>query len=266
MSSFLDQSRILITGASSGIGRALAIELAPYAKRIILVARRLENLKALEFDLLKKYPHLQVQCIACDLTKISNMDEMLREAGEVDVLVNNAGMGDMGLFASSDWKKLEQMLQLNVTALTYLTRRLIEPMMQRKSGGILNVGSTAGFQSIPAFGTYCGTKSYVNAFSEALRAEVKHYGITVTQLCPGPVATEFEAVAKRSNDFDLPKIMEISAEDCAKQAVSAFKYGQAVVIPGFLPKAMIASNKIVPMPFFRWVTNRMARRMKSYEK
>jgi short-subunit dehydrogenase len=266
MSSLLKQSQILITGASSGIGRALAFELGSHAKKITLVARRKDLLDSLKTELLGRYPQLKVETIACDLTKTAQIDQMLSQVGDVDVLINNAGMGDMGLFASSDWSKLEQMLQLNIVALTYLTRKLVEPMLERKRGGILMVGSTAGFQSIPAFGTYCGTKSYVNAFSEALRAETKHYGITVSQLCPGPVATEFEAVAKRSNDFDLPKFMEISAQECARQAIRGFLHGKAVIIPGFLPKVMISLNKIIPIFLYRAVTEQMAKKMKSYEK
>jgi uncharacterized protein len=254
----------LITGASSGIGYAMALELGTMAKKIVLVARRNDQLRDLKNQLLRINPKLEILALPCDLTNLQETDKMLSLAGPIDILINNAGMGDMGLFASSEWPKLQQMLTLNVISLTYLTSKLLPHMLQQKKGGILMVGSTAGLQTIPAFGTYSGTKFYVNGFTEALRSEVRHHGVVVTQLCPGPVATEFEQVAKRNDDFKLPKFLEISAQQCAHEALQGFAAGRAVVIPGKLTKTMMFAQKLLPLWLARFTMEWMARRMKSY--
>src|SRR5262249_24103418 len=121
-----------------------------------------------------------------------------REGAAVDVLINNAGFGDYGLFEGSDWSKIERMLELNVVSLTFLLNRLIPPMTKRGFGAILNVGSVAGMVPSPGMGSYAATKAYVNHLSEGLRAELAGTGVSVTALCPGPVATEFQEVAGRS--------------------------------------------------------------------
>jgi uncharacterized protein len=249
----IDDSVILITGASSGIGQEFARQLAFKAKALILVARRRDRLEALKDELLKRHTGLAVSVLTCDLTDLKAIDGMLaqavREHGFIDILINNAGFGDIGFFERSSWPKLEAMIQTNIVALTYLTRKLVEPMVERKRGGILMVSSSAGLQSLPLFGVYSGTKHYVTAFSEALRAELSPVGIVVTLLCPGPVATEFEQVAAPDSKPRVPKFVELSAERCARIAINGFTKGRAMIIPGAGIRILMLLQGMTP----RWV-------------
>lgn len=260
----LHQATVLITGASSGIGAAIAKELAPQVGALILIARREERLLALKPELKHINSNLKVLTIPCDVTDHRQVDAMLArvslELGAVDILINNAGMGDIGFFASSDWPKLEQMIHLNILSLTYLTRKLVGPMITRRQGGILMVGSTAGLQATPTLGTYSATKYYVNGFTQALRAELKSSNITVTQLCPGPVATEFLSLAQ-GNQPPMPhKFFEISAEQCAHEAVEGFKKGRAVIIPGRIPRLILFIHSLMPQICVRYVLGIVAAR------
>lgn len=254
----IDDTSILVTGASSGIGLELAKQFAPRAKKLILVARREDRLLQLKQELQKRFPRLEVLVLPCDLADQKQIDEMLTKAGDVDILVNNAGFGDIGYFASSDWTKINQMIQVNVTALTYLTRRLIGPMMERGRGGVMMVSSSSAFQTLPGFGAYSATKYYVDGLTEALRAEVVHSGVVITQLCPGPVATEFTDVAKREYEFLAPKFLRISAEKCARNGIRAFEKGKTLHIPALRQRLMVLSAEIVPRCVFRWIMARLA--------
>ncbi|MCZ7587035.1 MAG: SDR family oxidoreductase [Deltaproteobacteria bacterium] len=191
----IDGGTVLITGASSGIGLAIAKQLAGRAKALVLVARRRERLEALADELRAAHGGLRVFVHACDLSDRSALDplvdEVERETGGVDILVNNAGFGDMGVFDLTHWPKNESMLNVNIFALTYLTHRLARPMVARGRGGILNVGSTYGLSFTPGYATYIGTKHFVAGFSESLRADLAGTGVAVTQLCPGPVKPSF---------------------------------------------------------------------------
>lgn len=249
----IDGGTVLVTGASSGIGEALAIELAPRAARLVLVARRVDRLEQLATRLREERPSLEVVVKGCDLVDRTAVNRLLGElegAGiAIDVLINNAGFGDVGMFDLADWAKLERMIVLNVTALTYLTHRLVRPMIERRRGGILQVSSGFGLTFLPGFATYVGTKHYVTGFTESLRIELAEHGIAVTQLCPGPVATEFE---DRASDFDapgVPGLLQISAERCAREAIRGFDRGRAIVVPGRLMGLVVWSGVWSP----RWI-------------
>jgi short-subunit dehydrogenase len=202
MKSF-SNSTVLITGASAGLGAEFARQLAPEAKTLILTARRAERLDALKKELIAQNSELEVYIVVADLSQPEGVDELLlyltKNILSVDFLVNNAGFGDVGTFETSDWSKIRSMLRVNIEALTALTHALLPGMLARKNGAILNVASTAGMLPLPTLGVYAATKAYVCSFSEALRAEVKNRGVTVTALCPGPVETEFNSVASRPN-------------------------------------------------------------------
>src|SRR5256884_6976806 len=195
----IDGCNALITGASAGIGREFARQLAGRARSMILIARREEQLLELNHELQQQHENLRVHIRKVDLSNLAQLKELMesldREQVEIDLLVNNAGLGDAGLFATIDPTRNEQMLLVNVVALTSLTRHLLPHMIAKRHGGILNVSSSAGFLPIPGDGVYASTKAYVTSFSEALRAEVRGSGISVCALCAGPVQTEFMAVA-----------------------------------------------------------------------
>ena len=213
----------LITGASAGIGREIARQLAPLAGTLVLVARRTDRLESLRRELLEINPELRIQCRTCDLSVaaevISLCDTLREESLELDFLINNAGFGDSGTFESSDWGKIEQMLQVNVLALTYLCHRLIPLLRMHRPGAILNVSSIASLIPIPNLGVYAATKAYVSSFSEALRAELRGTGISVTHLCPGPVDTEFQQVAGRDGEPErkhAPDWVKVPVEEVAR--------------------------------------------------
>ncbi len=248
---------ILITGASSGIGLALARELAPEAGVLILVARREDRLEALAEELRASRAGLAVHVMAADLLDHAQIDALLArigaEVGDVDILVNNAGMGDIGMFDLAKWEKTARMLELNVTALTYLTQRLVPGMVTRRRGGILQVSSGFGLQFMPGFAAYVGTKHYVTGFSESLRCEVGPEGVVVSQLCPGPVATEFEAVAKDFEGPEIPTWAMISAERCARETVRGFRRGKAIIVPGFAMKLIMGMGGMTPRFVLRFI-------------
>lgn len=258
----IDDGHVLITGASSGIGHALALELAPRARVISLVARREDRLLALKAALVARNPALHVAVFACDLLDRAALDRMLDEvtrgaapanagvgaAGPVDVLINNAGFGDFGSYETVSWEKTEDMLALNVTVLAYLTRRLLPSMVERRRGGVLNVSSGFGLSFMPGFAGYVGTKHFVTGFTECLRIEMRPKGVVVSQLCPGPVATEFLEIA-RMGKAKPPGIATVSAEQCARAAVCGFDADRAIIIPGIVMKTVLALGALTP----RWV-------------
>ena len=173
------------------------------------MARRQERLEELRDELTKHDPNLNVHLRVSDLSDeravIDLCDWLEREKLPMDFLINNAGLGDVGPFATSERQRVEEMLAVNVTALTLLTRLLLPRMIAQRRGAILNVSSTAGFLPIAGFAVYAATKAYVTSFSEAIRAELHGSGVTVTSLCPGPVPTEFTQVAARPGAKSRPK-------------------------------------------------------------
>src|SRR6266699_6963252 len=177
----IDNCRALITGASSGIGREFARQLANRADSLILLARREQRLDQLTNELRQQHPNLTVHIRKTDLANLTQLKELVaslkRENIDVDLLINNAGLGDSGPFATSDPARNEQMTLVNIVALISLTRHLLPRMIARKRGWILNVSSSAGFLPIPGCAVYAATKAYVNSFSEALRAEVRDNGV-----------------------------------------------------------------------------------------
>jgi uncharacterized protein len=176
-----------------------------------------------------------------------------REKIDIDLLINNAGLGDAGPFATSDPKRNDEMLQVNVVALTTLARQLLPKMISRKRGAILNVSSSAGFLPIPQFNVYAATKAYVTSFSEALRAELRGTGVTVTALCPGPVHTEFGDVAKRPGGEPErgPESVYVSVERVVRDTLAAVEADRPLVIPGLFMKIGMFLVRITPMSILR---------------
>ena len=229
---------VLITGASAGIGRELALEFGARAEMLVLVARRLDRLEALKAELAGRYPRLKVVVLAADLSDESDIETLLGrvagEAGTVDVLVNNAGLGDSVLFDHSKWTRTRQVLRTNILAVAQLTSALVPGMVKRGRGGVLNIGSGAGLTVMPNAAAYVGSKHFVAGFSEALRADLAGTGVTVTQVCPGPVESEFDQVAGSVGGMAgaPPQFFLVSAAQCAREALAGFERGAAVVFPG----------------------------------
>ena len=258
----IDGGVVLVTGASSGIGRAMARQLARRATRLILVARRRERLDTLATELRQAHIELTVDVMPTDLADPGALDALTETLlgqtwcrgpegarGGVDILVNNAGLGQIGLFEGSDEAQLCTMLQVNITAVTLLTRRLLPPMLARKRGGVLFVSSAFGLTWMPGFSAYAATKQYVTAFADALGTELRGTGVVVSQACPGPVATEFEAVAGNPTGQEVPGFVEISAEHCADAALDAFSVGRPLHVPSLLMKVLMLAASFTP----RWV-------------
>jgi short-subunit dehydrogenase len=254
----------LVTGASAGIGREIARVLAREVGTLVLTARREDRLADLARELTTRHPKLRVIVRAVDLLDRAATAEMLdaleKEGVAVEVLVNNAGFGDYGLFERTGWTKTEQMIELNVVSATFLLHRLVPLMVGRGFGAILNVGSTAGMFPSPALGVYSATKAYVNLLSEALSAELHGTGVTVTVLCPGPVPTEFQEVAGTTGRNPMPKSFHIDAVQCAEEAVAALRAGEARCIPGAAVRAAMVSVESLPKVVVRKVARRMAKR------
>src|SRR5437773_539599 len=253
----LDDCNALITGASAGIGREFARQLASRARSMILVARRDERLIELANQLQRDHPKLLVHVGKADLADLGQLQDFLawldREKLEVDLLINNAGLGDSGPFAKSDRDRNKEMTLVNVATLTLITRHLLPQMIAKHRGGILNVSSSAGFLPIPGSAVYAATKAYVTSFSEALRAELRGTGVSVCALCPGPVVTEFQQVAKReAAQPDIgPKFLVVPVEEVVRDALAAFEADRPLVVPGFAMKLLMFLARLMPLPVLR---------------
>jgi len=255
----VEDCNALITGASAGIGREFARQLAGRARSMILIARRDERLVELADELHRQYPKLVVHIRKVDLADLVQLQDFLewldRENLEVDLLINNAGLGDSGSFAKSDPVRNNQITLVNATALTSLTRHLLPQMISRGHGGILNVSSSAGFLPIPGSAVYAASKAYVTSFSEALRVELRGTGVSVCTVCPGPVVTEFQEVAKREGAKPNigPKFLVVSVQQVVRDAIAALESDRPLVIPGFAMKLLMLLARLIPLPVFRWV-------------
>ena len=262
----LDGCSALITGASAGIGREFARQLASPARTIVLVARREQRLNELRDELINRNAQLNVQTRVvdlCDKMQITDLIGWLNQNKiEIDFLINNAGLGDYGSVATSDIQRDDRIIQVNIAALTFLTRLLLPQMMEKRRGAILNVSSSAGFLPIPGMNVYAATKAYVNSFTEALRAEVHNTGVTVTALCPGPVHTEFGDAAKRPGGQSEtgPEFIYVSVEQTVRDALAAIEGNKPLVIPGFFMKLGMFLVRITPMPIMRLAWRLGARR------
>jgi short-subunit dehydrogenase len=231
----------LITGASGGIGYELAVVLAQNGFDCVLIARSHDKLSELA-SMLEERHHIKALVLAKDLTRSTAVDEIYEEVTAaslaVDVLVNNAGFTLFGPFAETDLQRELEMLQVNVVALTALTKLFLRGMMDRHSGRILNLASTAAFEPGPLMAVYYASKAYVLSFSEALANELRGSGVTVTALCPGPTRTGFQRLG-RMEDSRLVQGQIGDARTVAEAGYRGMMAGRAIVIPGF-------TNKLVP--------------------
>jgi hypothetical protein len=242
----------LITGASSGIGLEFAKLFARESHDLALVARSHDKLKNIADELEQTYG-VQVKYYTKDLSISSSPEEIFEalqsEGGNIDVLVNNAGFGWRGEFARMELADALEMIQVNITTLTHLTRLLLPGMIERKRGKILNVSSTAAFQPGPMMATYYATKAYVLSFSEALSEELQGTGVTVTAFCPGPTATSFGKRAGFSNKKILGGILSMDSPTVALDGYKGLMKGKPLVVSGWRNWIGTQLVRFIPRPF-----------------
>jgi short-subunit dehydrogenase len=234
MQSPLDSGTVLITGACSGIGREIALQLSRRARTLVLVSPEVRRLEALREQLEACNPTLGTVLLPCDISKPSEVDGMLAELARhfipVDVLVSVAAVEERALFAYQPWRDIERMLQINMVAPLLLTHRLLGPMLAQGRGGILHIGSGAGQLFLPGAATYAATRRCLDGFIESLRLEVEGTGILITQVAPGPVV-DAELRVEGARQGPRP-FFHISAEQCAREALASFERGEPLVYPG----------------------------------
>ncbi len=251
-------SAALITGASSGIGLEIARQLATRGHTLVLVARRKDRLAALASELTATYG-VRVETISADLGKEASrrrVPSRLTELGlEVEILVNNAGFATNGPFDESDSARELEQVRVLVEAVVALTSTFLPGMVQRGSGAILNVASTAGMQPLPYSAGYSAAKAYVLTFTEALHVEQRRHGVTVTALAPGPVATDFWEISGwavqggKSFETAVPRPVWISAEHAARAGIEGLEAGERVVVPGLPIRTAMQAARYLPHAF-----------------
>jgi uncharacterized protein len=240
----------LVTGASGGIGLEIARVLAP-DHDLVLVARSAERLREIAAEL------GGARVLPVDLAEAGAVARIVSEVPSVDVLVNNAGVGDFAPFAEADPEKLDLLIALNIGALTGLSRAYLPGMLSRGNGRILNVASTASFQPGPLMAVYYATKAYVLSLSEALSEETRGSGVTVTALCPGPTESGFQAGASMEESRLVRGRKLPTAAAVAAYGVNAMRKGDAVAVPGAMNKVFAASVRFTPRPVMRRIVHRM---------
>lgn len=244
----------LITGASSGIGEALARELAKRDFDLIITARRRENLEALADELSS---HVHVQVISCDLATQEGMRQLLDEIDTpIDILVNNAGIAYSGSFHAQSEQDIDNLLNLNIVALTRLTKAMLPQMLERGAGRILNVASVASFQPVPSLAAYAATKAYVLSLTESLSEELRGTGVTTTALCPGLTKT---ALLDEVQGFDVPAGIASSPAEVAREGVDALLGREVIRVPGIANQAALAWAKHQPRWLVRGLGGMLAR-------
>jgi short-subunit dehydrogenase len=250
----------LVTGASSGIGAALARELAADAHDLILVARSEAAMQALAAELTAQHG-IHCHVFAADLTRPEAPAELQRRIAErglaVDVLINNAGVGFCDYFHRQDPQRIEAMLALSVTALTALTRLFLPAMVARQRGAVLNVASTAAYLPEPTMAVYAASKAYVLSFTVALSEELRGSGVSATALCPGPTKSNFARAAELEHNPVFSAALTMDAAAGARSACAALKRGRRVAIPGFANRLSAVLAGLMPYRLLLPATQKM---------
>lgn len=248
--------KVLITGASSGIGRDLAREFAKLNYEIVLVARNIERLEALKKELIDEYK-VNVEYMSVDLSNRVSCINLHQKVRNIDILVNNAGLGDFGNFSKTDIEKDLTIIDTNITAMHILTKLYLQDMKEKNSGKILNVASIAGFLPGPLMATYYASKNYVVRLSEGIREELRkeRSNVKISILCPGPVKTNFNNVANVKFE-----ISSLSSEYVARYTIKRFLKNKFYIVPGIQIKCAKFFSKIVPTPILARCTYYMQKR------
>lgn len=268
MKSPIDRGVVLVTGASAGIGQELARACAGRARVLVLLARRQQRLEELSDELRRRHPALVVEIVVCDLADVSALERAIASVevrhGDIDVLVNNAGVGHNALFETTSWSAIERVIQINAIVPLWLAHRLLPGMVERASGGILNIGSGAGVTPMPGEAAYTSSKHFVHGLSTTLALELEGTGVRITEVLPGPVATEFDEVAGIGEEGGgLPKVFRISAERCAHEAIRAFDRGALICYPGTAYRWLMRARGALPAQLQRGALRGRARLLRS---
>lgn len=239
----------LVTGGSGGIGLELGRVLARNGFDLVLVARKRDNLEAAAGQLEGTFG-IKAHVFAADLrlpdAPEAIFDFLLNDDIHIDVLINNAGFGLGGEFADTELQRELDMIQVNISALTHLTKLFIPAMIKRRAGRVLNVASTAAFQPGPLMAVYYATKAYVLSFSGALAEELRHSGVTVTALCPGPTHTDFAESARMTSSRLFNTFGVADPASVARYGFDAMMHGKRVAIPGIRNKILAQANRFAP--------------------
>jgi short-subunit dehydrogenase len=253
-----EMGRVLITGASAGIGAELARVFAKHGHKLVLVARSADKLKALATELKADFD-ADTLVIPADLSTAKGVTAVVagldKQDVEIDILVNNAGVLEVGDFVETPTADVLNLVNLNVAALTHLTSLLLPPMVERKFGRVLNVASLAAFQPLPTMGAYAASKAYVLALSEALSEELRGSGVKITALCPGLTDTNMVAgiKARSATAASMPSILISDPKAVAREAYRALMAGQVIYVPGLPNRVSAAWAQLTP----RWITRRL---------
>ena len=268
----MEYARIIITGASSGLGEAYAEALARDEAEVILIARRQDRLEQLAHRLQLAHPAVKACVLPCDLSapaaRAQLIDKLAALPPAPTLLINNAGLGDYGEVSTADPKKLNQLMQVNMLAVVEITRALL-PCLAESGGGIINISSLAADLFIPDFALYAASKSFVASFSEALRLELKQKRIPVLAVCPGPVHTEFGSVARRpghdKGDIPLKSYLYTASPTVVQQSLRALSAGKARCYPSLKIKLASCLLGLMPLWLLRLILATRPRRVKKQE-
>ena len=255
-----EELRALVTGASSGIGTAFARALRALGEKLVLVARRRDRLERLAADLGgEAHAAVVAQDLAAPGAAARLLGEVRARGFAVDLLVNNAGLGHTSRFHTQPDEVVRAMVDLNVRALTELTRAFLPEMVTRRRGRIVNVASNAAFQPIPYMAVYAATKAYVLSFTEALATELRGTGVHVQALCPGITATEFLDVAETHRGLLVTRMPMMSAEDVVASSLRGLDRGRLRVIAGLPNRVLAAVQAFVPRGIVRRIAGELYR-------
>lgn len=257
-------STAIITGASSGLGAEFARQLAPQARTLVLVARRIEALEAVKAELLSLRPGLEVHLVVADLSTTAGravlLDWVQQSGCKPNLLINNAGLGDYGTLVSATQEKLKAQIDVNVSALVLLTHALVPQLQKNSPAGIINISSLASMIPMPDLAVYAASKAFVTSFSEALTVELEPHLIQVTCVCPGPTPTNFSKTARRADgkdtDRDGQDLLRIPSTQVVAEALAGLRAGKACVFPGLGVSIAGPLFRLMPRAFMRWVLRR----------
>ena len=248
---FTENRTAVITGASAGIGFELTKLLAHKLDALVVVARRAERLTELAHELQAQLSQLRVVVESADLANQEAVEDLLKRMDElrlsVDVLVNNAGLGEAELFERSSWSRIKQIIAVNVLAMLRLSHHFLPSMINRGHGAILNIGSGAGYAAMPNAAVYTASKHFVRAFTESLRAQLAGTGLTISEAAPGPVESEFDQAAGIKGGATAGQdIFRITSQECAADIIREFEKGAPVIFPGRNYGLLMKAQPLMP--------------------
>ena len=251
----------LVTGASSGIGRAFAFDLAEGGCHLILTARRRERLEDVQRQLSRF--KVRIDIIPADLAVSGAasrlVDEIQRAGLHVDLLINNAGIGIAGSFATTPWERDHNMVQLNIVSVLELTKRLLPPMLERQNGDVIFIGSVVGYMPVPLLAHYAATKAFVRSFAEALGHETRGTGVHITLVSPGTTATEWSSNAGYGKPVKGTGPLVSTAQEVADAALRAAAHADRAVVPGLANWMMAMTGRVLPTGLVMRLAERIQR-------